>query len=77
MLSKQKWCLTSTETLSLITDGEKVGGRIEGGGGGVCVCGGGGGKREIIYLSLDCQCHHQNDYCIKTGSNESHSLMFH
>ena len=28
------------------------------------------GKREIIYLSLDC--HHQNDSCIKMGSDESH-----
>ena len=28
------------------------------------------GEREIIYLSL--HCHHQNDSCIKTGSNESH-----
>ena len=26
--------------------------------------------REIIYLSL--HCHHQNDSCIKMGSNESH-----
>ena len=26
--------------------------------------------REIIYLSL--HCHHQNDSCIKTGSDESH-----
>ena len=26
--------------------------------------------REIIYLSL--YCHHQNDSCIKTGSDESH-----
>ena len=25
---------------------------------------------EIIYLSL--HCHHQNDSCIKTGSDESH-----
>ena len=25
---------------------------------------------EIIYLSL--QCHHQNDLCIKVGSDESH-----
>ena len=35
--------------------------------------GGGGkeeGKREIIYLSL--HCHHQNDSCIKMGSDESH-----
>ena len=29
-----------------------------------------GGKREIIYLSL--HCHHQNDFCIKVGSDESH-----
>ena len=28
------------------------------------------GKREIIYLSL--HCHHQNDSCIKTGSDDSH-----
>ena len=28
------------------------------------------GEREIIYLSLHCQ--HQNDFCIKTGSDESH-----
>ena len=28
------------------------------------------GKREIIYLSL--HCHHQNDSCIKMGSDESH-----
>ena len=28
------------------------------------------GEREIIYLSL--HCHHQNDSCIKMGSNESH-----
>ena len=31
---------------------------------------GGGGTREIIYLSLNC--HHQNDSCIKMGSDESH-----
>ena len=31
---------------------------------------GGWGKREIIYLSL--HCHHQNDSCIKMGSDESH-----
>ena len=29
-----------------------------------------GGEREIIYLSL--HCHHQNDFCIKVGSEESH-----
>ena len=28
------------------------------------------GKRGIIYLSL--HCHHQNDSCIKMGSDESH-----
>ena len=31
---------------------------------------GGGGLREIIYLSL--HFHHQNDTCLKMGSNESH-----
>ena len=29
------------------------------------------GEREIISLSLHV-CHHQNDFCIKTGSDESH-----
>ena len=28
------------------------------------------GERESIYLSLNC--HHQNDSCIKMGSDESH-----
>ena len=28
------------------------------------------GERESIYLSL--RCHHQNDSCIKLGSDESH-----
>ena len=28
------------------------------------------GKREIMYLSL--HCHHQNDSCIKMGSDDSH-----
>ena len=28
------------------------------------------GMREIIYLSL--HCHHQDDFCIKVGSDESH-----
>ena len=32
--------------------------------------GGGGEGGEIIYLSL--HCHHQNDFCIKMGSDESH-----
>ena len=31
---------------------------------------GGGGREIIIYLSL--HCHHQNDSCIKMGSDESH-----
>ena len=30
----------------------------------------GGGGREFIYLSL--HCHHQYDFCIKVGSDESH-----
>ena len=29
-----------------------------------------GEKREMIYLSL--HCHHQNDFCIQMGSDESH-----
>ena len=37
------------------------------GGGGECV---GGRKREIIYLSL--HYHHQNDSCIKMGTDDSH-----
>ena len=45
--------------MKLIRDGEK------GGEGGLEV-----GEREIIYLSL--HCHHQNDFCIKVGSDESH-----
>ena len=47
--------------MRLIRDGE-----TEGGG----EYAGGGGKREVIYLSL--HCHHQNDSCIKMGSDESH-----
>ena len=49
----------STEIIRLIRDGEK---------GGKQVCR--WGEREIIYLSL--HCHHQNDFCIKMGSDESH-----
>ena len=44
--------------MRLIRDGEK-------GGGGVWRW----GEREIIYLSL--HCHHQNDFCVKVGSNDS------
>ena len=33
------------------------------------------GEREILYLPL--HCHHQNDFCIKVGSDESYfKLMF-
>ena len=49
-----------TETVRLIRDGEK------GGGEGVWRL----GKSKIINLSL--QCRHQNDFCIKMGSEESH-----
>ena len=51
------WCSISTETIKLIRDGE--------GGGGME-----GGKKEIIYLLL--HCHHQNDSCIRMGSDESY-----
>ena len=43
--------------MRLIRDGEKGGMEVGGGG-------------EIIYLLL--HCHHQNDSCIKMGSDESH-----
>ena len=46
----------STETIKLIRDWGKEVWRW--------------GTREIIYLSL--HCHHQNDSCIKMGSDESH-----
>ena len=53
------WCLTSAETIRLISEEEKdVKGVWR------------WGKRENIYLSL--HCHHQNDSCIKMGSDESH-----
>ena len=32
------------------------------------------GERGSIYLSL--HCHHQNDFCIKTVSDESHFNVF-
>ena len=46
--------------MRLIRDGEKGGGK------GVWRW----GKRKIIYLSL--HCHHQNDSCIKVGTDENH-----
>ena len=49
----------STETARLIRDGENGGKWVWR-----------WGEREIIYLSL--HCHHQNDFCIKMGSEESH-----
>ena len=58
-LESKKWRLTATENIRLFRDGEK-------GGKGVWRW----GKREIIYLSL--HCHHQNDSCVKVGSDESH-----
>ena len=51
--------LTVTTVITrLIRDGERGSGGME------------VGEREIIYLPL--QCHHQNDSCIKMGSDESH-----
>ena len=49
----------STESIRLIRDGEKGVGVVRR-----------WGKREIIYPTL--HCHHQNDFCIKVGSDESH-----
>ena len=50
----------STETIRLIGMGRK-----KGGGGGMEV-----GRGKNIYLLL--HCHHQNDFCVKMGSNERH-----
>ena len=47
------------ETIKFIRDGKK-------GGGGGCRW----GEGEIIYLSL--HYHHQNDFCIKMGSDKNH-----
>ena len=54
--SKKTWCLTPTETIRLIKDREK---RDKGVG------------EEGDYIPI-LHCHHQNDFCIKMGSNESH-----
>ena len=59
LLSKQTWCLTSTETIRLIRDGEKGEGY-------------GGGVRGRLYTYRYKRRHNQNDSCIKTGSDESH-----
>ena len=53
-------CLTSTETIRLVRDGENLGGR-------------GGwrwGMRERLSIRL--HCHHQRMTCIKMGNDESH-----
>ena len=57
------WCLTSKETIRLIKDGEKLGKGVWK-----------WAMMEIIYLSLHepCRNQHQNDSCIKMGSDESH-----
>ena len=31
-----------------------------------------GGEGGYIYIYLSLHCHHQNDFCIKMGSDESH-----
>ena len=33
---------------------------------------GGGGGTGILYAYPSLHCHHQNDFCIKMGSDESH-----
>ena len=56
--------LTSAKPSSILGKGRR--------GGGVWGSWGGGGRaeREIINPSLNC--HHQNDFCIKVGSDESY-----
>ena len=51
----------NVKTIRLIRDGEK-GGRGYGG----------GGRGRLYSLATDLHCHHQNDSCIKIGSDESH-----
>ena len=60
-LSMVQCRFTSTETVRLSRDGEK-------GEKGV----GRWGEREIIYIYVSLHCHHQTDFCIKMGSDESH-----
>ena len=62
-VSKSTRCLTPTETIRLMRDGEKEG---EG-------YGGGGNEREIIHLSL--HCHYQNDSCIVNCAGQSHKTL--
>ena len=31
-----------------------------------------GGEGDYIYIYISLHCHHQNDFCIKMGSEESH-----
>ena len=53
---KYTWCSASTETVRPFRDRGKGVWRW--------------GEKEIIYLSQ--HCHHQNDFCMKMGSDESH-----
>ena len=75
-------CFTSTETIGLIGMGAQDGHLDFHTAPELCMevvqccftstetINGGGGKREIIYLLI--HCHHQNDFCIKMGGDESH-----
>ena len=54
--SKKTRCLMSTEAIRLIREGGKGLWRRR--------------RGRLLYLSL--HCHHQNDSCIKMGSDESH-----
>ena len=56
----------STETIRLIRD------RENGGGGGGMAVGEEDGGRGRLYTYLSLHCHHQNDFCIKMGSDDSH-----
>ena len=57
--------LTSTEAIRLIRDGEKEGWGVG------WRYGDGGRGRLSLNTSISLHCHHQNDSCIKTGSDES------
>ena len=65
-----KCCFTSTEIVGLLGTGAQDVHLNFHTAPELCMEVGGGGEREIIYLRL--HCHHQNDSCIKMGSDESH-----
>ena len=61
LLSQQKTCFVATKMILVAAPASDKRGRLGGGG---------GGRR--LYLTP--HCHHQNDFCLKTGNDESHFI---